>query len=391
MAKSSKTRRPYGSGSVRDLGGGRWEVRATHGRRADGRPRQLSRVVHGDKADAEAALVRLRLEMGASPNLADCMTLDEYFWGVFLPSREAGPRSTYDTYRSVYRVDIAPAFGDWPADRIGRGDVQRWVRRLPPSKAEKAHRHLRAILRAMFDEELLDEEPLRRRVKIPRHQKAPTAVWGPGELAEALDRLRGHQLEGIVLAMAGGGLRREEALALDLPRDLAFAETSDGVVCRFMVDDAWADGEPQRGETKTYRVRPVTIAEPFASRLMAVVSDGRPKLLMRLDGRAPLRPSSVPETWRRAFREGEALHGLRYVELRSLRHCHETIAARAGLTDAENAMLHGHSQQVMYGHYLTIASDAADRMARAVGRAVREDLGRIWDSGAPEDECRPEV
>lgn len=383
MGKSSKSRRPYGSGSLVRVGEGKWRVEAVHGRRSDGKVRRKSRVVNGTRADAEAELVRLRLELGAKPNLGDCMTLDEYFWGIFLPAREDGPRTTYRTYKSVYTVCIAPAFGDWPADQIGRGDVQRWVRRLKPSQADKAFRHLRAILRSMFDEELLDEEPLRRRVRLPRHQRAPVGVWTPAELSEALGRLRGHQLEGIVLAMAGGGLRREEALALDLPGDLSFTETKSGVLCRLVVSESWADGE-QRAQTKTYRVRPVTIAEPFASRLMAVVSDGRPKLLMRLDGRAPLTPSSVPETWATAFREGGPLHGMRRIELRTLRHCHETIVARAGMADAENAMLHGHSAQVMYGHYLSVASDAADRMALAVGRVMREDSPDIPHMGAPE-------
>lgn len=379
MNNSSKTRRPYGSGSIRNLGGDRWEVRASHGRKSDGRPRQLSRVVHGDKAEAEAALVKLRIDLGAKPNLADTMTLDEYFWGVFMPEKESGPRSTYDTYKSVYKVNIAPAFGSWPADQISRGDVQRWVRRLSPSKADKAFRHLRAILRAMYDEELLDEEPLRRRIKIPRHQVAQKGVWTASELAEALARMKGHQLEGIVLAMAGGGLRREEALAIDLPEDLSFIETEHGIICRLVVDGTWTSGSEQQNYTKTYRVRPVTIAEPFSSRLMDIALDGRSKLVMRRDGSSPLKPGSIPETWKKAFADGSVLYGMRYVELRTLRHCHETIVAQAGFADAENAMLHGHSQQVMYGHYLSVASDAADRMAEIVGKAVQKDMGYIWD------------
>lgn len=385
MGKSSKTRRPYGSGSVRDLGDGRWEVCAYGGRRADGSPRRARRVVHGTSADAERELVRLRVEMGRRPNMGDAMTLDDYFEGVFVPVREACierggdnvivTRSTLDTYESVYRTHISPAFGEWPADTIGRADVQRWVATLPSAAcADKAFRHLRAILRAMWDDELLDEEPLRRRVRLPRHQLSPKGVWSPDELAEALERLRGHQLEGLVLAMAGGGLRREEALALDLPGDLepstmTGADGRERVVCRLVVSKAWTDGEGQREVTKTHRVRPVTIGEPFSVRLMAVCADGRPKLLMRADGRAPMMPGSASETWRRAFESGP-LQGMRYVELRTLRHCHETIAAGAGMSDSTVASLHGHSQQVMYDHYLALAQRDADAMAEAVAGAM---------------------
>ena len=370
VLKMTKTRRPYGSGHIRSVGENVWLVEASHGRRADGKPRRASKTVHGSKADAELELVRLRTLLGAKPNLGDCMTLDEYFHGVYMPTR--GPmmaRGTRVTYESVYRVHIAPEFGGWSADSIGRADVQRWVAQMPPAMAAKCYRHLRAILRAMFDDELLDDEPLRRRVRLPRHQVAPKEVWSAGELAEAMDRLRGHQLEGLVLVMAGGGLRREEAMALDLPDDLNFASVigfGDGeehVICRLVVSKAWPDGDVQRPTTKTYRARPVTIGEPFSTRLREVIADGRPKLLMGLKGK-PMVPSSVPKLWRNAF-DGP-LAGMRYVQLKSLRSLHETMAARGGIDGARNSDAHGHSREVMYDHYLALASDDADDVAEAI-------------------------
>ena len=57
MAKSNKTRRPYGAGSITPAGDGKWLVRACHGRKADGSPRRVQRTVRGDKATAERALV----------------------------------------------------------------------------------------------------------------------------------------------------------------------------------------------------------------------------------------------------------------------------------------------------------------------------------------------
>lgn len=386
MGKSSKTRRPYGSGSIRNLGGDLWEVSVCNGRRADGERRRKSRRVHGDWNDAEAELVRLRAEMGASPNAGDVMTLDAYFWGVYVPDREQSlrqspdeailARGTLNGYISFYRKHIAPAFGAWEADEIDTAAVRHWAMRLPSAAAaEKGVRYLRAIMRAMWDDELLDDKPLERRVKLPRHQVEPVGVWSPEELLEALQRLRGHQLEALVLAIAGGGLRREEALALDLPDDLEFAEETamDGTtrtVCRLTVRKAWVDGDAQRKRTKTYQVRPVTIDDPFAARLAEVVADGRTKLLMRRDGSAPLVPTSVPETWRRAFGPRGPLHGMRFVELRTMRHLHETLTAVGGIGDARNAMLHGHSQAVMYSNYLALASDDADRMAEAVRAAL---------------------
>lgn len=381
MGKSSKTRRPYGSGSVRDLGDGRWEVQATCGRGSDGRRRRSTRVVRGSKADAEMELLRLRVEMGSRPTMGDAMTLGEYFWGVWWPERELAlrrggdfvivRRGTLDTYRSVFTCYIEPHFGPWPADRIREEDVERWAMTLPTTAAvDKAFRHLKAILRSMWNDRLLDEEPLRRHVRLPRHQLEPVDAWTPDELMGALSRLRGHQMEGIALAIGGGGLRREEALALDLPRGLAVGTDGGHVVLRAVVSSAWTDAEDQRGSTKTHVARSVTIGEPFSLRLMSLASDGRPKLLMRRDGRAPLMPGSVPKAWRTAFRGDGPLHGMRYVELRTLRHTHETMSSGTGMSDAMVAKLHGHSQQVMYSHYLTVASSEADRLAEAIRRSL---------------------
>lgn len=387
MGKSNKSRRPYGSGTVRRLGDNKWEAVACHGRRSDGKKRTMSRVVYGEQADAEAELVRMRVEMGARPNLGDTMTLDDYFWTIYVPDREESlkrnpnepivSRRTLTDYVNTYRTHIGPAFGSWPADSIGRAAVRRWVASLPSAAtAEKAFRYLRAFLRAMWDDELLDEKPLERRVRLPRHQVEPRQVWSQAELDEARERLVGHPLEGLVLVMAGGGLRREEAMALNLPGDLEFVTDPGGhLVCRFTVRRAWVDGDTDLKPTKTYRVRPVTIGEPFAPRLCELTMDGRTRLAMRRDGTAPMVPTSVPETWRAAFRPNGPLHGMRFVELRTLRHLHETIAAAGGFTDSTNANLHGHSQAVMYQNYLTMAASDADRMAEVIRRAFQGDSG----------------
>lgn len=377
MAKS-KARRPYGSGNITKLADNKYLVQASNGRRHDGSRRRMSKVVYGSQTDAEIELVRLRTELGVKPNKNDSLTLSEYFEGIFVPVRgKLMRKKTLDGYQSIYRNHIKPYFGDWKADTIGRADVQRWVVGLPtPATSERAFRHFRAIMRAMWEDELLDEEPLRRPVKLPRHTVQPTDVWTVEEVTEALSRLRGHQMEAIALAVAGGGLRREEALALDLPGDLVFSDAVDietrqrTVICRFLIRKSWVNGDDQMDETKTYRIRPVTIGDPFASRLQEIVADGRSKLLMRKDGSRPLQPSSLCETWSRAFGKKGPLHGMRYVEFRTLRHFHETVIAREGMDDGLNSKVHGHSGQVMFRHYLTMAERDADTAAELMRRAM---------------------
>lgn len=379
--KKSTSRRPKGAGSITSRGEGKWLISVCVGNKADGSQRRVTKTIEGSKSEAEFELVKLKAKMGKSPHYGDTMTLDEYYYGPFLSSRTGLlVDQTLRTYESVYKLHIHPEFGSIPANEINRALVQRWVLHLPSAAlAQKCYRHLRAILRAMWIDGLLDEKPLERPVRLPRHTVAPKDPWSFEETLEALEALRGHQLEALVLAMAGAGLRREEALAIDIPDDLSFTDVLDmqgnrRTYCHCLIKKTWTDGTEQQDNTKTYNARPVSIGDPFASRLQEIVSDGRPKLLMNLKGTAPIQPSSVPETWKRAFREGQPLYGMRFMEIRLLRHFHETLVAKAGLSDAVNAKLHGHSSEVMYSNYLSITQTEADEAASRIANLFRSAL-----------------
>lgn len=120
-------------GSMRQRPDGSWEVRVTHGRRCDGSPRSVSRVV-ATEAEADAAIVAITAEMGRSPTMGDPMTIDAYFWVVFIPRKEASRmRSTVDFYMSSYRTHIAETFGQLPPDAVPKATIRTWAAQLPPS------------------------------------------------------------------------------------------------------------------------------------------------------------------------------------------------------------------------------------------------------------------
>lgn len=375
MAKSTK--RPAGSGTIVERAPGRYVVTVSAGRRADGKRRTRSRTVRGTRQDAEVACARLAAEMGAKPNMGDCMSANEYFWGFWVPVHgRMLARSTVERYEGVWRCHIERTLGAMAAEDIGRAEVQRWASSLPTAAtAKKAYSVLSSVLHSMYDDELVDELPLPRKPRMPRHQAPLPEAWGADEIVEAVARLRGHRFEPVVLAFVGGGFRREEVLALrpavDISWDTVTAmDGSDVVVGRGTVREAVtkADG---RKPTKTWRERPFTIAPPFAGRLRELVEgwpDDRP-LLCRRDGR-PLQPGSVPETWRRLFNPSGPLHGMRYVEFRTLRHAHETLASMAGVSDSVNAAVHGHSEAVSYRHYHARQAAEADQVAMAVGESL---------------------
>lgn len=368
----ARPRRTAGTGHIEERSPGTWLVQVSSGRRADGRPRRVSKTVHGTRRDAEVAAARLSAEMGARPNMGDGMTLDEYFYGVYAASHaKLLANATWERYKSVWKVHVSPALGDLPADEVSRAVVQAWVSGMTPGTADKAFRTLRSVMRCMWDDELLDEKPLERRVRLPQGQRRLADSWDDAEVLEAMRRLKGERIEPLWLVMVGGGLRREEALAVDasalLFDDVTLMDGTGAVLCRVTVDSARTQWDEGPKGTKTHQTRVVTIGEPFSSRLRLLAGlMGPGSLFRRLDG-GDMSPGSVPLAWRRLFDEGGALHGMRFVQLRTMRHAHETMASRAGVSDSLNARVHGHSGLVAYEHYLARSQDDADSVAVALG------------------------
>ena len=76
-------------GSKREVRPGVWEIRVSNGYRLDGSRRTAYETVHGNEIEANAAIVRLAQRMERCLTIGDAMTLDTYFWGNFLPLKEA--------------------------------------------------------------------------------------------------------------------------------------------------------------------------------------------------------------------------------------------------------------------------------------------------------------
>lgn len=370
-------KRANGTGSIREVAPGKFVIRASSGRRADGQRRTQSRTVYGTRQDAEIACATLCAEMGAKPSLGDSMVCNDYFWGFWVPVHGSLlANSTVDRYKNVWKVHIEESIGRLPAEKVSRSEVQRWAVKLPTAAtAKKAYSVLSSVLHTMYDDELVDDLPLPRKPRLPKHQAPLAEAWSAEEICEAVARLRNHPMEAVVLAFVGGGFRREEVLALYPARDITWATVTsiDGkelMVGRGIIREAVTqlDG---RKSTKTWHERPFTIAPPFADRLHEIVADwpeDRP-FLCRMDGK-PLKLSSVPETWRRLFKPGGPLAGMRYVQFRTLRHAHETLASMAGVSDAVNAAVHGHSEAVSYRHYHARQAAEADQVALAVSERL---------------------
>lgn len=364
ITRPGKRARRSSLGSKRMLPSGRWQVRVSCGFTRSGRQRTRSCTVDTER-EADEAIARLAVEMGRDPASGDPMTLSAYYHGFFVPEREGRlANATMERYDGDWRRVIAPALGDRPMDAISHAEVQALVSSLSRPSAQHVAATLRAVLRGAWDDGLLAEEPMRHRLRLPADDGRQLGVWDAETVRLAMERLRGGKLEALWLVMAGGGLRREEALAL-FWGDLSFAPgVGGGVAARVLVDDALTEADGRKPVKTRYSRRTAPVGEPFSSRLEEIAGGpGEPV--------CALRPSSVSHAWRRLWDSG-AMDGVPYLPLSRMRATHETLMQAAGVPDTLNARVHGRADasQVGYRHYLNPRPDAMDEAARRLGEAV---------------------
>lgn len=378
MAKRRKV------GHIEPSPGGGWDVRVTRGTTSDGRARTLCRHVDGTFEDADAACYALAAELGRSLAAGDSVTLAQYYRGIFrnAPSNRGRPRSrsTLRAYDAQMERHVLPEIGDVPLSRLSHGQIKAAV--LGAGSPRKCKETLRAVLRAAYDDGLLEERPMERRIVTPRKRRPQVPPWDAAEAAEALSALEGyrrHEIEAYLI-LGLSGLRTEEALAAS-PSDVSARETYDLVTGdsvrsltvsirnTYTYDDGFREG------TKT----------DFSERSMPVIVQGRARLLGIIAESRPSDPGEVPawasrrivdlsynqllHAWRRALREA----GLRYIPPDMLRHTSETLMQAAQLPDTLVSRLHGHTDlRTDYRHYMRPTLPQAEAAARSVHKIMPE-------------------
>ena len=353
-------RNPAKPGHVREVRPGVWEVSVQHGLRRDGSPRVAHRTVHGTEADADRERDRLAAEMGVARTLGDRLALDDYFWHTFVPRKEASrTRATVDFYTSAYRAQIADVFGALDVGSIPKPAIRTWAAQLPAQSAPAYVRALRAILRSAWEDGLIADEPMRGRLDLPSRDTRPAPVWTAGQAAEALSRLRGADIEPLALVMVGAGLSASESRALDW-------ESLSTDCSEVTVEGAYTQRDGMKGPKNSRRYRTVPVLPVCAARLRELRGEG-PLCLNRRGQR--MGPGTVAKRWA-ALWEGGAMGDLPRIAMNRLRATHETLLLRAGVPDALNSAIHGHSQKVAYSHYLAPVTEDAARAAMVANGLV---------------------
>ena len=373
-------------GSKREVRPDVWQIRVSSGTREDGSRRTAYRTVRGNEVMADAAIVQLADEMGRCLSVGDAMTLDTYFWGYFSPMKHATTtNANANTYDSHYRSHIAPHFGQWDLARIGNLEIQRWINQLPPQSAPNYVRTLRAILNQAHFDHLKDDAPMggEYRYKMPRGRRnTPLPVWGAQEVGLAMQRLRGEQLYPLFLVMAGCGLSRSEALALDWEEiswnRVLMMDGEEHWSAMVTVKAAFTAEDGMKGPKNDRRYRSIPMRPPFPDELRDCMGSGpicqsrrHTRDGWKLSGKR-LTPSYVPKRWKYLFGPGKPLEGLPYVEIGRMRATYSTLMQRAGVDRTIINAMQGRTDNspVLYTNYLNPGSDTYSESAAAMSLLI---------------------
>lgn len=347
----------------------------------DGRRRRVSKVYHGlTQAEAEAKAVQMSQELGRADAYDSSMTLSAYYWGIFRdkPSNRGTRRTktTLDWYDGCMRRDVLPALGDRPLSSITHVEMRLCIQSA--SSPTNAKRALKAVMRSAYDDELVPEMPLERRVPTHRQRKPQAEPWTRFEAAQALEAMREAPADIECYCILGlSGLGREEALGVS-PSDVREQSTY-----------SIATGEEVRTVTVTVR-RVYTDADgwregaknDFRARTVPVLATGRERLLARLaEGRES---ADSPGEWAesrlipytagyffRRWRDWLGRLGLRYIPPNLLRHTSDTLMLTAGVGADLNDRMHGRvTHASTYGSYFRPDIAAMEDASRRVSGII---------------------
>lgn len=368
-------------GSITDLGDGRFRVSVSLGYdRRTGKRYRPSRVVHGTKADAKAALSRMLAEGGKVA--ADKLTVTAFMEDVWLPTKSGRRARTVEGYASKIRSCITPYIGHLPLKAIDGYAVERWLRDLArDGKSPQTVIHARSVLknamRAAVRWHHIAYDPTVG-TELPSVEYQPR-ILSDEQMRAYITAFSGHALEPIILLALTTGMRRSELAALDWS-DIDFDAATVTV---------WR-GYHERGG-KTWFEKP-------KSRTSRRVLDVRPYVLERLrslravgplvpDGADRMSPSKIA----RLYTEHVTACGLPRVTIRELRNTYGTFLRRHGANVSDIAEIFGHvDERITKEHYIDRESLPVNTAAAAIvdGLFVRH---RAPDSEAKHGKNRQET
>ena len=247
---------------------------------------------------------------------------------------QVGRDGTARIVDNALRVHVLPALGHRPLDSLRKSDVQGFVKALSatlaPGSVRNVHDVLARVLASAVDDRLIAHSPCRK-VILPAVSEAevvPPSVEQVRALAAAVDG----RYRGLVILLAGSGLRIGEALGLDVGH-VDFLRRTVRVERQRYQDGSIGPTKTARS-TRTVPVGRVVVEE-LAAHLAACPSTGALFTTELGDPLGYLR-------WKRAWRAAQAATGLD-VDTHRLRHFTASALISGGASVKQVQTVLGHS------------------------------------------------
>jgi integrase len=372
-------------GQKREVSPGVWRVSVEANKDATGKRKRKSATCHGTAKDADDMITALYLQHNSKSvpgNSGSDMTVRNYFEQIYLADMEqlveAGMMapSTVQSYKAKIALYISPSpFGDTPLCDLSVRAIKHHFQTLSttPGAIKTAWIVFRAgINYAINDCEMLDRNPLPKRIRLPEVDAYIPDVLTLDELTRMLEAFRDHPLEPWLLISATTGLRRAESCGLWW-RDINL-ETGQITIDKGL---QYVDHKVIECKTKTKHSKRCVVLPDFALvRLREIVAND--ERLQGLYQVQPLVPDRIAHLKRRnpegvagAYRSACKKLGVKWIPPKNLRHTFATLVKASGEDPITIAKTLGHSGLgMLYNHYAQGQEQMARQAAGAFDRLI---------------------
>ena len=377
-------------GSLRKRSKVSWTITLTLGRKIDpktgkSKVNQKTYTVRGTKAEAEAKLAELLHQYNRGELIEPTkMTTGEWLqrWiDVYVKNSKKKRLRTIETYESVVRRHLIPAFDKIPLQQLSAGHIQHYYNtsELASSTLEQHHAILHQALKvATINERLLNVNPAEMVVEKPVAEKNfDMQVWDEEGVRRFLTVARdaGTEVEAFYTLAIETGMRKGELCGLmwdDV--DINARRIS---VRRTLLK---AGPEPVLGVPKTGRGRAITISPQTAS-LLRKHQLRQKELKLSLGGAYKDRdfvfakengdPIQINNFGQRSFANLIESAGVKKIRFHDLRHTCATLLLAKGVNPKIVQERLGHSDISMtLNRYSHVTPTMQDQAARLLGDAL---------------------
>lgn len=362
-------------GSPRETSPGIWELRYPY-TRPDGNRYQKSETFRGTRPQAEAHLSALHVKYVGADSGTE-ITLSEYWKGWFLKGLKSPVYApmTVQSYKSLWKNHVEPAFGHRIMTSITPREVQDWLDTMTPGVAAHAKTLMQSLYGAASGLDRLIESNVMRavRYRISTAHETQTRAVDKSVLsrstAEAiLEACKGEFWEPTFILSCFGGCRREEAVGCRPAEDIWTIETEAGT---FVIYDIKRGVQRVGGKViiadqlKTdASSRSTIIMPPYSNRFLELIKDNDGWLIGNGTG-GPVDPEIMAKAWRRWFQK-QPFVGIPW---KNLRNSYVTMMHEDGVDIETLAKLCGHTTTLVTSKHYDRPDAAA--LVRTLGNVLK--------------------